>query len=63
MDNDMEKYKFPRKAVHKIYGNVIVYGFFQVGNLESGYDPQAVVEIIETGQVEVVNPDNLKMSK
>lgn len=57
----MEKYEFPRKAVHKLFGSVVVHGFFQVGNLEGGCDPQAVVEIIETGKIEVVNPDNLRM--
>ena len=57
----MEEYTFPRKATHTLYGNVIVYGFFQVGNLEYGCVPQAVVEIAETGKIEVVNVENLTM--
>ena len=57
----MDKYKFPRKGTHKIYGNVIVHGIFQTGNLESGCDPEAVVEIIETGKIEIASCDNLVM--
>ena len=57
-----DDYKFPRVGSHKIYGDVIVHGFFQVGSLEEGCDPQAVVEIIETGKIEVVNCDNLTMT-
>ena len=49
---------FTRRGVHKSFGNVIVHGFFQVGSLESGCDPQAVVEL-PTGKIELVNVDNI----
>ncbi|MDD4411988.1 MAG: hypothetical protein PHO58_05820 [Bacilli bacterium] len=56
----LERYLFPRKAIHSTLGEVIVHGFFQCGNLESGCDPIAVVELLN-GKIETVNVDNLVM--
>lgn len=57
----MDDYNFPRYATHSIYGNVVVHGIYQCGNIEGGLYPQAIVEIVLTGKVEEVNCDNLTM--
>jgi len=58
-----KNYNFPRKATHSVHGKVIVHGFFQVGSLEFGCDPQAVIELLPSGKIEIASVDNLIMEE